>query len=379
MFGYDGPTVNGNFKNTITKLLNQFDNPQATSIFIVNDKVYPYPKSYSDLIKSATLFQYKTGNAAYTDFGQIFQTIADDLEENQLAILTTDLIYSEKSATGQNAAKIMATAQNLAQIALKNYTKTGSLLVLKLHSDYSGRYYPYNSPQKGKQYKGDRPFYVLLFAKNATMDRLLTENQYAGLRNFSSYPSFENQYLFSSSTQARTPFYTLLENHPSAKGTYDKDREGDNSKGLHIIKNVEPPHKSTEKLTIVVAVKLPVGAYGEVFIRNPANYTVESIKDNFKIKAIQPSTNPGTTHDIILEASSPASGERTAIIRLKRIFPPTWIISSSSDDDTNVNPNTTFATTTFGLQPMMTGIHHAYEAHITDKNYLFSLSLHLND
>lgn len=379
MFGYDGPSVNGNFKNTITQLLNQFDNPAATSIFIVNDKVYPYPKSYSDLIKSATLFQYKTGNSTYTDFGQIFQTISDDLEENQLAILTTDLIYSENSATGQNAAKIMAAAQNLAQIALKDYAKTGSLLVLKLHSEYSGRYYPFNSPQNGKQYKGDRPFYVLLFAKNATMDRLLVDNKYAGLRNFSSFPSFENQYIFTIGTQDQTPFYTLLENHPSAKGTYDKDRKGDNSNGLHFVKNVEPPHEATEKLTIVVAAKLPVEAYGEEFIRNPTNYIVESIKDNFKIKAIKPSTNPGTTHDIILEASNAVSGDRTVVIRLKRIFPPKWITFSNSNDDTNVDPNTSFSTTTFGLLPILTGIHHAYEAHITDKKYLFSLSLQLND
>ena len=241
MFGYDGPAVNGNFKNTITQLLNQFDNPAATQIFIVNDKVYPYPKSYSDLIKSATLFQYKTGNAAYTDFGQIFQTIAGDLQENQLGILTTDLIYSEKSATGQNSAKIMATAQNLVQIALKNYAKTGSLLVLKLHSEYSGRYFPFNSPNKGKAYKGQRPYYVLLFAKNATMTRLLTDPQYAQLRDFSTYPGFENRLLFGNDGKTQTPFYTIVEDDPEAKGRFDKDRNGNNTNGLHVIKNVEPP------------------------------------------------------------------------------------------------------------------------------------------
>ena len=88
-----------------------------------------------------------------------------------------------------------------------------------------------------------------------------------------------------------------------------------------------------------------------------------------------PGTYPGTTHRIILEAMNNTAGARTVLIRLKQIFPPKWVMAGSTADDTNIGPKPAFATTTFGLQPMLTGIHQAYDVYATDKAYLLSLSL----
>ncbi len=381
MLGYDGKGVNGNFRNTIVAMLQTFPDPDAVPISIVNDKVYPYPKSLTELIKSGSMFQTKIGNPAYTDFAAIFQTITGDLRENEVSILTTDLIYSDKGTGGQIAGRVTATARSLAQLSLKAYARAGALLVLQLHSQFAGSYYPFNQPNKGKPYRGDRPYYVLLFARNATMDRLLTDPAYADLRNVSRYPGFDNVLLFSNSQQSRTPFYTIDKFDAEAKGTFDKDRDGDrNGNGIHAIKNVRPPHRATDRLTLSVAAALPL-AYGEKALLDTRNYAIESLQDGFRLKAVFPATGrtDGTTHRLLLEATKPGGGDRTVTIQLRRNFPPAWLSNSTTNDDTKPNANTDFARQTFGVEPLLTGVREAYDTYTTDKNYLFTLSLYLKN
>jgi hypothetical protein len=381
MRGYDGPQVDGNFRNTIIALLNTFPNPNAVMVSIVNDKVYPYPKSFADLIKSGNLFQTRVGNPAYTDFEQIFKTVVAELDPDELAILTTDLIYSDKGTSGQIAARVTATARSLAQLALKPYARDGALLVLQLHSEFRGSYYPFNQPNKGVPYRGNRPYYVLFFAKNDTMDRLLTDPAYVGLRDFGRYPGFDNVLLFSNSQQTQTPFYTLDEFDADARGTFDKDRDRTlNKNGIHAIKNVKPPRRATDRLTLVVAATLPA-TYGAAALLDTKNYVVGSLQDGFRLKAVRPATarTDGATHRLLLEATRPGGGDRTVTIRLKRNFPPNWLKASSSDNDTRPDPNTGFARQTFGLLPLLTGVREAYDAHTTNKNDLFTLTLSLKD
>jgi hypothetical protein len=379
MLGYDGPTLNRNLKNTVTAMLNTFDDPTTVPVFIVNDSVYAYPKSYPDLIKSKSLFETKVGDASFTDFERIFRTLTTQLKEDELAILVTDLVYSDRAMTGQNAGSIQSAAQNLAQLALKTYAKSGSLLLLQMQSEFAGRYFPYNQQNKGITYRGNRPYYVLLFAKNATMLRLLTEKQHAPLRNFTDYPGFQNALLFSNALTE--PYYTLLENDPDALGTFDKDRDhkAENANGLHAIKNVNPPHRAGQRLTLCVGITLPQGAYPEATLRNPKNYEILSPKDNFKLIAVKPSDGTeGTTHVLVLQANADAKGERTLTVKLKKQRLPAWVPDTHTDDDRNPK-DPRFATTTFGLTAMITGVGQAYNAHSTDTQNAFVLTVLLAD
>ena len=382
MFGYDGPTVNGNFRRTIVSLLNTFPAPQSTPLFIVNDKVYPYRKSYTDLIKSANLFQSTIGNTAYTDFGQLFTTITTDLRENELAILTTDLIYSDAGAGGQLAGRVAATAQSLATLALKAYAKDGALLVWQLDSEFSGQYYPFNSPNRGQTYRGNRPVYLLFFARNATMNRLLTDPAYTTLRTMSRYPGYKNALLFSSKLLNQTPFYTIDESDPDAKGSFDNDREGNyNHPGVvHAVKNLEPPRRSNERMTLSVAVALPMPS--DPAWLDTKSYVIESIQDGFQLKPVKlaEGRTDGATHRLLLEATRFAgSSTRTVLIRAKRRSLPGWVAATTTLDDTHPNANTSFARQTFALQPLLMGVQEAYDAYAPDKNYYFTCSLYLKN
>lgn len=325
MFGYDGLTIHSNCRDAVFKLISTL--PKPDSIFIVNDIVSIHPLPFVNLNTSSNLFKSEIGNIGYTDFRKIFTNIAKNVGKNELSILTTDLIHSNVGGDGLDSNRIRSNALNLARSAMGDYAKDIALLVIQLESEFDGLYYTFNHPSNGIHYQGNRPVYLLLFARNATMDRLLSEAAYANLRNFSDlgYPGFRNVLLFSNSTAGQNPFYTLEENAQEAKGSFEVDQDDNrNSKGIHTIKNLKAPDQDNQKLTLCVDVGLP-STYGSQELLNTANYEVESLEDGFKLKAVKivKGRKDKATHRLLLEASHlGGNNPRTVTIRLKRNFPP---------------------------------------------------------
>jgi hypothetical protein len=384
MYYYDGPNVKGQFKNTLVSLMQGFEKvkPKMPKVFIVNDKVYPYPYDFKQLITSKSIFDTKIGDPSFTDFQTIFSTILSDLKQNQVAILFSDFIYSGKNSQGKSAKKIMDEAEQLCQMTFSPYAAKTSFLVIKLHSDYQGRYYSYNSPNKGIRYNGNRPYYVCLFAKNETMGKLLKDSLYAQIKSFEQLPDFQNKIFFSNGSLVSSPYYTILQNDSEGKGSFNKGDRDLNKNGLHVIKDVKPSHRNTDKLTICVAVSFPKGALEESEITNINNYQIEDFKDDFKLKAVKAlNRTDGTTHKLILEANKVAGGDRELKIKFKRNFPPKWVTDSNSNDDTNINPNSDFAFQTFGINSIMNGLNNAFSQpnSSNDKNFYFTLTLKLAD
>ena len=384
MYFYDGPNVNGHFKNTLVKLMQGFEKikPGINKVFIVNDKVYPYSKDFKQLITSKSVFDTKVGNPSFTDFQTIFSTILADLKQDQMAILFSDLIYSGKNSQGKSAQKIMDEAEHLCQMTFSGYAGNTSVLIIKLNSEYNGRYYPYNSPNSGIIYKGNRPYYVCLFAKNQTLEKFLKDSLYDQIKSFEQLQDFQNTIFFSNGSLLSAPYYTILQNDSEGKGSFNKGERDFNKNGLHDIKDVKSSHRSTDKLTICVAVSFPKGALQEAEITNINNYQIESFKDGFKLKTVKSINRiDGTTHKLILEASKVARGEREVTIKFKRNFPPKWVTDTHSNDDTNINPNSVFATQTFGINSIMKGLDNAFNQpnSKSDKNYYFTLVLKLED
>lgn len=385
MYSYDGVGVERHFKNTLVKIMQGFGEvkPKTSLVYIVNDSVYKHPQTFQELITSQNIFVKKIGNPAYTNFGAIFKTMLEDLKEDQISILFSDLIYSGKNGKGGMAENIISEANQLCEVAFTNFSKNTSVLILQLHADYNGRYYPYNSPNAGKPYKGIRPYYVCLLAKNKTMEKFLNDNTYAEIRNFEQLPNFKNKILFTNGTLLSNPYYTVLEEDSDQKGTFNQGDRSLNTDGIHAIKNVKPLYGNTDKLTISVAIKFPKGAISESEITNVNNYQIDGFKDKFRLIRVEPNfrKGDGTTHKLILEASQVAKGEREVLIKFKKIFPPEWVVTSNTVDDTNIDPNdTTFSNTTFGLSNMINGFNSAFSTiNSSNSNYYFTLKINLKD
>ena len=382
MFPYDGNNVRGQFKNTIGTLVNNLETVKdgSTSVFIVNDDVYPYKNSVSKIIKSTTLFDEKIGDHTYTDFEKIFQKILQDLKNDEVAFLFTDLIYSDKDINKQkNPYQIFNSAQQLCQSVFSKYSSNTSVIVVQLESDFSGKYFsPIRMGKGGTYYNGSRPYYMLVLAKNPSMEQLLYDDRYSSVVDFDDLPEYRNSLLFSNSSILNSPNYRIIQNESVGSFKKSVENRAFNKDGIHAIEDVEWSKGKKEALTLCVAMTLPKNLMNS-YVKDIKNYHIESPKDGFVLRKIT-SENSGTntTYKLFLDASNPnASGERELRINLKNTFPKEWVSSTNSNDDTNINDKN-FQNQTFGLLYLLKGVNLAFDSHNPNKDYYFTLTLKLN-
>ncbi len=379
MISYHNRKIRSDFKDILMKFMNNFNGVSQgqNRIFVVNDSIYASNLHFSDLIQSSNIYSItNVGNSSYTDFGLIFDSILKNLKEGEMSMLFSDLIYSTKNMNGVNSQQVLNDVESLSENVFHRYSSDYSLLVLKFHSDFSDTYYPYMG--RSIKYSGNRPFYVCLFAKNATMNLFLTDRKFEHLRDWGDYTNFENFHLFTNNLAINRPYYTISLLKSDKIGTYrqDNDELKQNYSFVHSLQDVD--YDRNGKLGLTVLVDLSNLYMPEDFKTDRQNYMVEDpMKEGFRIDSIIPVYNQeGVTHKILLVANNAATKKmsREIKISLRKTFPPAWIISSHADSDQNVHASN-FSYTTFGLKNMLTGIDKAYSAN-KESNH-FTINIHL--
>jgi hypothetical protein len=373
MFPYDAPGTTGEFKQTLNTLLNGFEQvqPGQTKLFAVNTEVNELALSQSEFIRTRNLFSLTKGKgkSSSTDFEGIFRDILANTGPGEVSVLVSDLIYSDPALAGMSQAKTLDAAQSLMTTVFNGSAKTHALLVVKLAADFRGLYYP--AVGKPLKYSGERPYYLCFIGQNAALHQLLTAPDYATLADFSNLPNFEDRWFFGRDAKAVTPYYSILPNDPARKGRFRK--AGSEVKArtafVHTIESVDPD-ATGKGLTVPVAVDLSRLHLPASLLTDPAQYTVEG-RDNFRVSAIKLyAGGSGATHKLLITSAKPASGERTAVIRLRRQFPPGWVARTATTQD-----NPPDSETTFGLDRLLMGVEQAYNP--SRQTEYFSLKLTL--
>lgn len=366
MVSFDTEKSSGEFKGIISTLLNRFPNIESgdsTSVYIVNDNIYPYNGSVRDFLAQRDFFSATKGigDSSFTDFDKIFSMILSDITKYQVSALVSDLIYSAKGQENVTSSKLLNEAYALTHNTFKDKTNT-SVIVLKFEAGYSGPYYSYNSPSTGQTYNGDRPFYVMLFLSKDSLIELYNNSEYAAFTKFSTLKSFEDMFCFTD-VKFQPEFSIIPEiDH---EGRFRKDRTHNSS----LITGICEAQLSRDGgITIPIAVDLSNIPLSDSYKKNKDLYNVEC-SSGFKIASIKALSNdsedaekvfdrmPNATHLIILESEDKPKNENVNIKLEYRL--PSWIAESSTDDDTNFSKEE-FESTTFGLEAMMKGIFAAY-------------------
>lgn len=381
MFPYDDPNGQGQFKSAITDLLNPFENrqPGKTQLAVVNDKVYDLGMTYGSFIDQLNLYapKLKKGNSGFTDFSLIFSQILVSLTEGDVAVLASDLIYSpiDKNAS---PAKIMNMGQDMMTNVFGPVAANTSLLVLQLTADYRGKYYSEKARKwvSASNVPSERPYYLCIMARNATMQRVLADPSRYDLQHL---PGFKNFWLFSKATQQQAPTYTVLLNDATKQGSYRQGKQSlkTRSATIHELESVEAD-KINKSLTIPVAIDLSKLYLPEATKTNPGQYEVVTGPDGFRVSRIEAygqtdgkAAGPQqTTHKLVLTSAKPARNSRTVTVGLRRTFPPRWVSNSHTTDDSQPD-----AQTTFGLQNLLAGIERAYNP--TQQPTYFKLTIGL--
>lgn len=374
MFPYEAD-AGGDFNNAVQQVIGAFHNlpPHKARLYTVNDKVYPLNVDLPTFIGTPNLFSLTKGkgNPTTTNFRGIFNHLLDSLRQGQVAILVSDLIYSDASTAKVSASAALANIRDLMDVTFSPHAGKSAVLVVKMKSDFKGKYYARTG---AISYAGSRPYYLVLISDKATMQRLLTEEKLAPLRRFADLPGYEAQHYFGPGV---TPTYSVLEKDPNQAGEFDPDAKEEvqgSGEIIHAIENVEAD-PATGQLTIAVGVKLRGLPLDASYLTNPASYQITS-PDGFKVSKVQlnPTTAPGYTHKILLSTKQRvSSGKHEVRIALRRQFPPTWVIRTGTDNDGRSNPN--FANTTFGFTALMQGIENAYNKDQTPTYFTLTLQL----
>lgn len=379
MVSFDSQGSKGEFKSIVSTMLNRFPKVagnDSTYVYIVNDNIYPYKGTVKDFLAQRDFFSStkNVGNPAYTDFDKIFEMILGETKKYQVSALVSDLIYSVNGQQNVTASKLLNEAYALTHNVFKGHTDT-NVIVLKFEADYNGPYYPYNSPSKGIQFHGERPFYVMLFMSDDTMEALYSVEKYQAFTNFKSLPEFEN--MFSFTDNDFHPAFSIVPDY-NHEGRYRKER-GNHTKTISGI--CEAQLSKEGELTIPIALDLSELPFSNSYKEDKDLYEVES-STGYKVKSIKTIKDmenasvildrlPTATHILTLETESKPQNEEVRIKLSYRL--PEWVEKSSSSDDSDLKSDS-FSDTTFGFNEIMKGI---YASYVPDgsKHFLFDISI----
>ena len=367
MTGYDARSTNGDFKRTLNELITRFPRVDGNpgSIYIVNDEVYPFTGSLEDFVQSKDIFAAtaSTGDPSFTDFAKIFEYLLKDNVAENINVLVSDLIYSPEDTKGLTPGKIFNEEQGLATSIFQKHSDK-SVVVVKLEGDFDGLYYPYNSPQAGVRYKGNRPYYAVIVGSAAAIYKLLHDDRYKAFTDFSTLPGYRNEYIFSRHPLTLS-YYSLMPRGKGNKGSYSLGSSDDGEAGAHTLKEIKGDGQGI--VTFRIAANLSNIPAPEDYITNPANYQLKGAS-GLKVLKVEPITqemiDPRTrrfmepaTHLLTIEMDARHHSKHLEISLVNSL--PRWIAESASADDSNLSAPG-FATTTFGVDKLLEGIYRAY-------------------
>ena len=286
------------------------------------------------------------------------------------------MIYSTRDMAGVNPQKVFAEAQGMTSNVFKTSVKEKSMLIVKMTGSYDGPYYPYNSPQSGKDYHGKRPYYIILVGDNKVMRRLTKNANYQTFCDFPHLRGFQNMYLFDTD-DLYEPYYSLLLAGNDMRGSFRPERGQDTQ--VTKIKDVKVD-KNSGDLQLELAVDLSGMFIDKDYLTDINNYTVQS-EGNVKIKQIREVKSSdmtpnekkylGTaTHIFILTLDKP-SAQDISIKLLNKL--PRWVDMSNDDDDTSIEPMTTF-----GLKYLLQGIYDSYARNADGTPCYFEMDLEID-
>ena len=381
MTPYDTADGDGAFKAAIVSMLNNLPGDDG-AVFVVNDSVYPYPQGVKQFVADRNIFESTRGigNANYTDFAAIFDNILRTTGKNELSILVTDMIYSTREMEGTNAQKIFADAKGMTQAVFKQQVKDKSMLVVKMSGMYSGKYYPYT--QSGSvNYKGQRPYYIVIVGDNDTMSRLPHDAGYSAFCQLPELRGYESMYLFSAN-DVYSPYYSLLLAGSDIRGRF-QPRRGQADR-ITSIEDASPDRNSGD-LQLSLAVDLSGMFIDSDYLTDKANYEVDS-DGKIEIVDIRPidkkDITPAekkylktATHLFILRATELRSHQDVEISLLNRL--PHWVDATSTDDDRDVLADD-FSQSTFGIKYLMQGIYDSYRRYSGQQPHYFELEIEIN-
>lgn len=336
----------------------------SLNLFYINSKVIPQGSDIKDFIQKLepSSFRAKGGYRGASDISNVLDTIFKEKQENEIAILVTDGIFSPGS--GEDATEYLGNQLIGIKSTMAAYLKkrpNTAVIIYQLSSKFTSK--KGKTPDKDICYynKEDdkffiteqRPFYIWIIGDIEKLNDLcnhIPENKFKG-------SGVQNS--FSITMGNRETNYAVK----MGSGKFDLDKKSPKN----TIKNLKKDTKGKQNSArFSVNADLSGLLLDENYLKDTSNYILNSKDFNFTITEAV-SNSFGYTHQLNFTSASVHKG--IISIKLKSQIPQ-WVEEVNDDDG-----SMPIKGKTYGLKYQIHGI---YEAYTFDNDFYTELKININ-
>ena len=357
------------FETSVYRLLSELQTlalHDSLNLFFINNTI-PLAKKdvnddgISDYIKLLEPVTFRTagGSTASTDLKTILRTVLNGdmdksvagVDQNNVSILVSDFIFSPGPKVPAGVYVKLLSDDIKLQFANKLQSTDLSVIILHMSSQFDGYYYDMND--KPSLFVGSRPYYIWFIGNSEHIATIIESNILGSFRE-----GYLNKYTLRIHKQESALDYKI--NYNPRVGQFKLE---DSAKE---ISNAIPAGKD---FMFQVEVDLSGLDLDPSYLLDPSNYSLD--KQHYSIKITELNGNPNYTHALELSTND-FKPEPLTVEIFSRV--PRWVVEYSTLDDTNTSPTSDLATKTFGLYPLIEGVHEAFYP-VTSKQTIISLTI----
>ncbi|MDR2146281.1 MAG: hypothetical protein LBE91_07480 [Tannerella sp.] len=344
IFGYLGKIKMSGFTDTLNLFyINSLILPQGT---VIKDSNAVIMQDFVQKLNPAT-FKSKGGNLGISDIANVIKTVLSETQQNEIAILVTDGIFSPGKA---NAADYLSIQQTGIAVSVDEYLDkypNTAVIVYQLSSNFKGIFY--NKADAKISINEQRPYYMYIFGDAKYLSDLrkkAPDNDFKG-------GGIKNVFSIVSGSQPVKYFI-----NPSI-GKFKKSKKETKTTIEDLKKD-----SHTGKVKFAVNVDFSGLLLDEDYLLNSNNYENNSKYD----LEIKPSTTKGKGYTHTLNFSSDKVSKGDVVVRLKIVL-PAWVGDANDDDGSTASEGKTY-----GIKYQIDGI---FDAFTFDNKYYTEIKINI--
>ena len=363
------------FESVLMDLVVQIDNNYSENkpdLFYISPNPKPIGTKINDFVNYISELEPIDwrifGRSSETKVNNLIENVVRDIDENEVAILISDYIYSVNGIDTEGL--LNSEKYKLKNQFWKTLSKSDlSTLILKFSSNFNGNYYDRNdSPTK---INDKRPYYIWVFGnKNYLTD-------FEDKIDLTDMVGFQKKYNINKIESNQSPYLGLLLPSSSNYKISKRSKNGiipnptkyssENPFEFHVILKIDDMNIDNNYLMNENNYMINEGKYFKV--KDISEFSMVSpIIDDFNFKKFR-DYNP--THIMTITSEYDIYPQILKIKLLDNV--PEWIAESSTLDDRNIENN---ANKTFGFKFLVNGIKEAYQK-TSDEENIFSFDIEI--
>ena len=313
-------------------------------------EITPIGDDPADLRDKLNINGFSCGDPTKSNLNSMFQKALARARVDTISILVSDAIYDIGNRNDPLLA--LTTEGDATRARFIERLREGGLqtIMIKLHSQFEGHYFPASGGRI--RINQIRPFYVWIFGESELLNKYFTEKYIQSLKGYSDVARFLKF------DDLKIPFQATSQNPRSGRFRFNRR---DKNKLIDVEAN-----NYGEGFKFSFASDFSGLPFSDSYLENIRNY---SCTNNYSV--IEVSKVSKKIHQVyefepthLITVSNLQSPYGTLDVYLNNIVPK-WIKESNTDDDSNIQSDTT---KTFGFEVLTEAISGAYTYMIGDEN-----------